>query len=698
MASLRAREKAELASARSIARQSARERTAAIKQEVRSRAQEIVRGAREEARIRREGAREGARLGREAGRLKAKFEIEGNEQTREFRRGLLGGAASRVMGTVGAVGRMGATAVGVTGSALAASSVSQALRLDESTRRLSIAGRMPGQTGADPEGLRRQFTNLGVETGINPEQIAAGASKFVAKTGDLTTAMANMRNFAITAQATGASIDDIASAGADLAEKFNIKSAEDMAQALSVLAFQGKKGAFELKDMAEQFPEMAAAASRAGMTGVGGMRTLGGLAQIARQSTGSGSEASTALQMMLTQLVTKSDKLASGEALGGQKVDVFEGGDPTKKARDIPTILAEIISKSHGNQQQMAKLFDIRGTRAVSPLVKVYRDAAEGHQGSAADKELAGKQAVLGYIEQKSESGAGWKDVQEDAASAMKSTSVQIDILRTKLEAAVASALFPAFMRLVPEIERLVPYVEQAANFFVALITALAQNPIAGIGSVITAGIMKDLASAGLGTAAKLAVEGALSKWAVGAGILGLMVGAFEVGQMMVATMQVASQQKVDAFVKTGDAVRAQAMKELTETGRLTPETRMAMDEVNMADARVRGASNAIAEEGFSDTVGRAWNSMMGRDTGTLQEKMDVQTAVGSKDFTEAYVQNQKILDLDEMSKRLTNGAEEVKAIMVAGATEAATALKDGAKEAAPNRGDAPTGDLKNKK
>jgi hypothetical protein len=107
----------------------------------------------------------------------------------------------------------------------------------------------------------------------------------------------------------------------------------------------------------------------------------------------------------------------------------------------------------------------------------------------------------------------------------MQSTAVQLEMLRTKLELAVSSTLFPALVKLIPAIETLIPNVASAAGVFAAFVQAIAQNPISGIGALITASVVRDLASAGLGEAAKLAVSSGLSAMAAGGGIL-LALGA----------------------------------------------------------------------------------------------------------------------------------------------------------------------------
>jgi len=688
IAAIRSRERAELASAKNIARAKEsldRQRSTALNASHREEQRTIRQRVNAEFRAREQARNDYHRV---------------RQENKAFWRSTLGNSADKVMGTIGAVGRAGVAAVGLGGGGLAAASVNQALRLDEMTRRLSINSRGPGQAGANPEELRRTFTNLGIESGIAPEQLAGGAMKFVAKTGDLGTAMANMRTFAITAQATGASVEDIASAAADLSEKFDIKSTEDMGKALAVLTFQGKKGAFELKDMAEQFPELAAAAQRAGMRGVKGMQTLGGLAQIARQSTGSGAEASTALQMMLTQLTTKAGDLKSGKALGGESVNVFEGGDATKRARDIPEVLSEIISKSNGNQTQLAKLFDVRGLRAVSPLIKTYRDMHDslGPKATEAERRAAGKKAVLTKIAVASEGGGSWADVESDARDAMKATSVQLEQLKIRLEAAVASSFFPLMQSLVPALEEMVPLVSKAASFIAALVHTLAQNPIQGIGAAITLSVTKDLMAAGLGEAAKLALMNGIGAMTEGAA-LALAIGAFEVGQMAVKTMMVEAQQAADSATASGDEVRAKAAKELAEKGYLSQGTRNELEGLNLTEQSVMSKADRSIAEGqtFTGIAGMGLRSLgatlgLNDDTGTLGEASKLMTTATDEKYNKGHQETKQLLDMDAFAQKFEGGAESVRKIMVEGATEAAQVLKDGAAGAKPNRGDKPTG------
>lgn len=609
------------------------------------------------------------------------------EQAKTTFRNSLGTGATKGLDRTLAVGKAGAAMIGVGGSVLAGQAVSESLKLDEMTRRLSVNARGPGEAGRDPEAMRKQMVKTGMETGMSPEALAGSAMQYVAKTGDLDTALANLKNFAVVAQATGASVEDVASTAADLSQKFDIKGPKEMGDALAVLAFQGKKGAFELKDMAAQFPEMAAAANRAGLRGVGGMRTLGGLAQIARQSTGSGAEASTAVQMMMTQLTNKSGDLHSGKALGGKTVDVFEGGDPTKQARDLPQVLAEIISKSGGNMEQLSKLFDVRGIRAVSPMVTKFHDTVAATKGTKKEKEEAGKKAVLDMIKEASASGGSFGDVQKDAADVMKSTSIQFEMALMELKQVFADELMPAVRELAPHVKDLGPAFRVITRSALALAEAFLNNPMAGVGAIMAGSIATELAKAQLGELVKTGIVSPL-------GAAGLAITAFAASALAakayVDLIYAKAKGKVEEAAARGDEVRNKAKAEFDATGKISPETRKQLQELDKQESETAKKSDAVFKEGFSDTAGRAWNQVFGGSR-NLDEKAVLEQAGGNEKYTQGRLETKGLLRADEMSKNMS-GAEAKAAFgsMVAAAEKLSTAA-DKISTVGPNRTDSPS-------
>jgi len=460
------------------------------------------------------------------------------QQRAEFAKATIGNSANRVAGTLRAVGTTGAAMLGIGGAGMAYSAVTGASRLEEASRRLVVSGTGPGETQKyQPEALMRQFVQTGIQTGVNPEDVAAGVQQFVTKVGDLDTAVKNMRVFATTAQATGASVADIASAAADLSEKLDIKSAQDMGKALATLSVQGKKGAFELRDMAQYLPEMAAAASKFGVKGIPGITALGGIAQIARRATGTGAEAATSVEAMFRQLTAKSPAMQSGQAFSGRKVQIFAAtkehpeGDPTKGMRDFREIVADVITASRGNLVQLQEVFDIRGIRAVNPLITVFRDAAE-KAGGGEKGAKAGRAAVMEEISRASDVGASFGDIEKDASKTMKSFSVQMEIFQTRVKAAVASQVFPILADLAPKLGELVPYIAQATKAFVDLVKWISDHPKASIAMLIGGQIAADFTRARLGSLVSNLIERAFQgkRVAAVAGVTGVAGGAGGIG------------------------------------------------------------------------------------------------------------------------------------------------------------------------
>lgn len=435
------------------------------------------------------------------------------------RRATLGGIASRVGQSVASVGSAAVAASGIGGAAIVASRVAPALDLERRQRQVIVNARGAGEQSAfSYEGLSAKIRETAIGSGVSLDDVTSGVERFVQKTGDIQTAVANMQNFATVAISTGASLEDVASSAADMATQFGITDPKGMADALSVLTFQGKKGAFELRDLAENMPEMSAAAARVGLSGNQGVRKLGAFAQLARRSTGSGAEASTAVQMMFTQLIADSDKIQSGEAFGGGPgVQVFEGGDPSKAMRPVDEVIADIIAASGGNSQQLQKIFDIRGSRAVSQSMTTFsaaRDAALAGGASEDEAVAAGRSAIVTQISQFAAAPGSFSDVERDASDVMRATSVQFEILNTELTAAVQSGFLPELARVAPHLRGLAPQIGQFAGKILGFV---AENPFAGLGAVIATKVAADLAMAGIGTLLRTFFVETLAAAAVGA-------------------------------------------------------------------------------------------------------------------------------------------------------------------------------------
>jgi hypothetical protein len=444
----------------------------------------------------------------------------------------IGTGGSNAVGRLASVGKTGVAMLGVGGSVLAGAAVSESLKLDEQARRLSIAGRGKGEAGVDPETLRKQFIQTGLSSGIAPEQVASGVAAYVAKTGDLKTAMANRDTYATVAQGADADITEVFGAAADLADKMDIKSVQDMATAFAILSAQGKKGSFELKAMAAQFPEVFSSAANAGAKGMQGVRDVGATMQLAMKATGNSSEAATAVNSMFRQMAAKATDMQSGKAFGGRKVQVYQGGDPTKNMNNFAQVAQDAISASRGNVGQLNEVFDARGVKAINPLVNAYKTAYNAN-GGGEKGDKAGRAAMSGIFEEFSKVSADFSEVQRDASDAMKASSVQLDVAFMELKQAIAAELLPTVRDLVPQIKELAPTVRDVTKGLVELAGFAAENPFATVGAVLAASVAAEVGKAQLAsvisaqmTPALLAASASVLKFAGAAGLAAAAVYA----------------------------------------------------------------------------------------------------------------------------------------------------------------------------
>lgn len=357
-------------------------------------------------------------------------------------------AAGMAMGAgrwaMGGIAGMGAAGVGIAGMALR-----KTFSLQELASKVSTQSRQKGEKAVDPSVLRREWENAAISApGATAEGVGSAVQQIVTRTGEFGIARSWEKELATIMAATdveGAALGDALST---MFQKFDIKSVDQMREAVASMVMQGKKGAFELSDAAQFMGEVGAAAARFGgsMQGPEGLKTLGGMMQIARQSTGSGAEASTAVETMFRQLVSASDEIKKKT-----KVDVFKDKGKTQ-TNDFMELIPKIIAGAKGNQSTLQGIFDARGIRAVSPLIGEYNKAVdEARKAGLKDKEVQAKgmAAVSAMMKDAIETGSSWDDVLTDAADRAKSSGNKLSASWEIVSSTIGGKVEPAFAGLV---------------------------------------------------------------------------------------------------------------------------------------------------------------------------------------------------------------------------------------------------------
>lgn len=343
----------------------------------------------------------------------------------------------------GAVGSYGARAANA-----AVDIVKDAYRsvadLQEAANRTSINARGAGAAYVDPADLIKdaQAAALG-SPGQKAAEIMQAMQSFVSMTGELETGRQSAATFATVASATGSNIGDVSKAAASIYNQFGLKTNAEMQDVLAALTFQGKQGAFELSDAAAQFQRLAAAGASFGLTGAKGVKTIGGLAQIARTGTGSAEQTTTAIENIFSNLIAKS------KILKGQGVNVF---DKSGKTRDVTDVLIESIVKAgKGNFEKkgqiLQQVFGDQGIRGVRPLLAKYQAEFQGVRnrgGSEAEATAAGMKRLRDEIEKSVNAPGAWDEVQKDAAQAQKDISAQTTRAFEQVQAAITKGAMPA--------------------------------------------------------------------------------------------------------------------------------------------------------------------------------------------------------------------------------------------------------------
>lgn len=405
----------------------ARIRDRHLAEEQRKREAEAAAAAQREAKIAQEKQRASEKI-RERGRA-ALGSIRSGIKT-----GILSGVATGTALTTGIVGAAG----------------KDALQLQETANRISINARQAGQGYLDAGMLRREFEATAQATpGVKASDVADAVQRFITLTGDVGTARRGQRTFATVASATGANIGDVAEAAASISQQFDVKGLEEMREVLAALTYQGKAGAFELRDAAAMFQRLAASGGAFGIEkSVTGVKTLGGLTQIARTGTGSAEQATTAVENVFTNLKTKA------EVLKQEGVSVYKDG----RVRDVRQIIVEAISKVGGTdiekkQGGLASIFGEQGIRALNPLISRYNEAFQGAKGTAAERRAVAEAAITQQLQSAIDAPGTWADVVRDSAQAQRDSSAQVTAAFERIKATAGDQLLPALLGLEPAIK-----------------------------------------------------------------------------------------------------------------------------------------------------------------------------------------------------------------------------------------------------
>lgn len=487
----------------------------------------VERAARERLRAESAAEREYARLKQELARDTAREERAQNAESRRWMRERLqeqrrqNAGRERLAGSIGGMVARGASSAGnlllgggmrVAGEMLSlgggfsvSDSVKDRLELETGARNLVNAGYIPKAPGAagqrqDPAKVIAEMRATAIARGLDAREINEGLTHYVASSSDLEGGRKNLDFFAKVAKGTGSKFADVTGAAGQLKAQNKDMTDKEMQSMLLTIIQQGKLGHVLFSDLAGAAGKITKTSSAYGENQTLAQSQLLGMAQLAaRVSGGSVDSAATYTTNLAMDTMAKRKKLEA------------KGIKVTNKAGDLldpETIMANVFEKTKGNMSEIKDLgFGNRSFNLFEALAPVFKE--KGMKGLHEDiSSLTGAQ----YDE---------KELDEDFKNVMSAPGEQLENEVRKLNDAIGAELLPEVTKLIPEMAKLTPKFVDLVRDATKLAEYFAHNPLTGLGALISAFIMKELAAAAIGEVVKRSFISMMGGAGFGGGALG---------------------------------------------------------------------------------------------------------------------------------------------------------------------------------
>jgi TP901 family phage tail tape measure protein len=294
-----------------------------------------------------------------------------------------GGVPSAIVAGSGRmIGAVGGVYAGVRVAGAVKQSFQDFAELDRRMTRLGITAdatkRQVNAATVDIRSLARTYA-------VPVEEALKGLEALVAQGKDLPEALSMMDGIIKSAQASGASIEDMSNSAGAMMTNLKLK-VEELPGAFDRLAYAGKKGQFELRDMARYLPELGAAWGNVGQKGADKLADLAAATQIIRKEAGTSERTFNGIRDLLAKINTK-EVQGNFKKMGVDLEDGLKKG--AKAGKPLFDVLVELTEKAiKGDMAKLPQLFgEIDSRTAISALInlkKEFRELREEIQTKAA--------------------------------------------------------------------------------------------------------------------------------------------------------------------------------------------------------------------------------------------------------------------------------------------------------------------------
>lgn len=336
----------------------------------------------------------------------------------------------------GAAAGAAAIGVGMVSSVKAAAQFEQVL---------SEIGKTANVSGSELKGIGKDLLALSGRnrTNLGPKILAEGVQDLVAQGLDIKDAVASIEALGRVATATNSELTDVTKTGFQLQNALKIRPTE-LKATFDALAFAGKQGAFELKDMAQFMPTIASAAGTLGISGKQGAIALASMMQMVRKDAPDAGQAATRLTDAMLKM-TAPDAVKNFKKFGVNIEQVLKNAK-AKGVNPMEAALNELQRVTGGDAFKLGQIFgDKEAKLALMSLMK-YRKEYEQLKADAGGK------AAAGTVD---------KDYQRSIQT-FQGTLASFQNSTQRLGISVGNALLPPLTRLA---EIITPVVEGIADW-----------------------------------------------------------------------------------------------------------------------------------------------------------------------------------------------------------------------------------------
>ena len=365
----------------------------------------------------------------------------------------------------------GATAIGVGMMA----SVRTAAQFEQV---LSEIGKTANASSDDLKGIGKDLLALSSRsrTNLGPKILAEGVQDLVAQGLELKDAVASIESLGRVATATNSDLLDVTKTGFQLQNALKIRPVE-LKATFDALAFAGKQGAFELKDMAQFMPTIAAAAGTLGIQGKQGAIALASMMQMVRKDAPDAGQAATRLTDAMLKM-TAPDAVKNFKKFGVNIEQVLKNAK-AKGVNPMEAALTELQRVTGGDAFKLSQIFgDKEAKLALMSLMK-YRKEYEQL------KRDAGGAAAAGTVD---------RDYQRSLAT-FQGTLASFQNSAQRLGITVGNALLPPLTRMAEIITPVVEGISSWASANPGLMTGIVAIGGALAGLVIALPVLAGIIS-----------------------------------------------------------------------------------------------------------------------------------------------------------------------------------------------------------